>query len=60
MKLKATISIIVRVIGKNDVVLNSTANFFLAAPLCSLFGSFMCFLNYRQISLTPGEDKFIT
>ena len=40
-------------------LLNYMANFFLAAPLYSLFGSFVCFWNYRQISLTPGEDKFI-
>ena len=33
MKLKATISIIVRVIGKNDVHMNSMANFFLATLL---------------------------
>ena len=59
MKLKATISIIVRVIGKMMFTLNSTDNFFLAAPLCFLFGSFVCFLNYRPISLTPGEYKFI-
>ena len=60
MKLKATISIIVRVIGKKMMfILNSMASFFLAALLCSLFGSFVCFLNFSQISLTPGEDKFI-
>ena len=39
-------------------ITNSMANFFLAALLCSLFGSFVCFLNFCQISLTPGEDKF--
>ena len=40
-------------------ILNSNANFFSAALLCSLFGFFVCFLNFSQISLTPGEDKFI-
>ena len=35
------------------------ANFFLAALLCSLFGSFVCSLNFSQILLTPEEDKFI-
>ena len=53
---KATISIIVRVMGKNDVHIELQK---LAALLCSLFGPFVCFLNFSHISLTPREDKFL-
>ena len=57
--LKQPSALLFELLEKIMFILNSTDNFFLAATLCSLFGSFVCFWNYRQISLTPGEDKFI-
>ena len=58
MKLKATISIIVRVIGKKMMfILNSMASFFLAALLCSLFGSFVCFLKLQSDFTDAGRRQ---
>ena len=59
MKLKAASALLLELLEKIMFVMNSMANFFLAT-LLFICGSFVCFLNFSPISLTPGEDKFIT
>ena len=57
IKLKATFSIIVWVVGKMMFILNSMANFFLAALLCSLFVCFVCFFKLQSDFTDAGRRQ---
>ena len=57
IKLKATFSIIVWVVGKMMFILNSMANFFLAALLCSLFVCFVRFFKLQSDFTDAGRRQ---